>query len=595
VDDSEAVARLIGALRPWLGEIVIVGGWAHYLHRLHPLANVPSHSPVRTRDADLAFSLTADLAGDIGAALGVAGFRETLSGEHVPPVSEYRLGDEDEGFYAEFLAPLSGSGLRRDGSPDNTVGKAGVTAQKLRYLEIMLVAPWRVSLSTIEGFPVEPPVDAQLANPVSFIVQKLLIQGRRPARKRAQDALYVHDTLELFGGELEELKQIWRQQVRPTLSMKTAVLVDQSRQRYFGSVTDEIREAARIPQDRAVTPDMLQAACAYGLEEIFGTEAQGSGVVAMRSTISGGGPSVVKLYFSDHFGVSADAVEQYGAFNISLVTDLPLFIDPFLLFNSRKKEYRDLHEEMIQYLRFLRDKSLGGGTGSGLQGAWYRFPEIRQTWLGFTVVGNQGLGLGKSFGAALDSNLGALFRDFGSEKVTKGSHLEKLCLIAERVGNDKISDFTTNLIHGYLARFTERFAKSHIAAGLRREVMIPRVRFNYDTESWEHGRFDLPYHEGDYVLMTPRDMLTKDDTWINRNDLVANFEDIPKALPNKELRALVENYFRKRLPKDATKPERDRAAIATIAEFPVLIDAFIRRKEDTGDRAESISSQKVMG
>ena len=37
-------------------------------------------------------------------------------------------------------------------------------------------------------------------------------------------------------------------------------------------------------------------------------------------------------YFTEHFGIAADALDDYGAFNVSLITDLPLFIDPFLLF-----------------------------------------------------------------------------------------------------------------------------------------------------------------------------------------------------------------------------------------------------------------------
>ena len=47
----------------------------------------------------------------------------------------------------------------------------------------------------------------------------------------------------------------------------------------------------------------------------------------------------MKIYFSDFFEISPDIIEDYGAFNISLLNDLPLFIDPFLLFNSEKKEY----------------------------------------------------------------------------------------------------------------------------------------------------------------------------------------------------------------------------------------------------------------
>lgn len=74
----------------------------------------------------------------------------------------------------------------------------------------------------------------------------------------------------------------------------------------------------------------------------------------------------VQAYFSDYFSVLPQIIEDYGAFNISLLNDLPLFIDPFLLFNSRKPEYRDLHDSMIRYLRFLRDKSAAGGVHRGL-------------------------------------------------------------------------------------------------------------------------------------------------------------------------------------------------------------------------------------
>jgi len=45
----------------------------------------------------------------------------------------------------------------------------------------------------------------------------------------------------------------------------------------------------------------------------------------------------MKLYFSDFFEVSRSELEEHGAFDVSLLADLPLFIDPFLLFNSRKR------------------------------------------------------------------------------------------------------------------------------------------------------------------------------------------------------------------------------------------------------------------
>src|SRR5258708_78143 len=143
------------------------------------------------------------------------------------------------------------------------------------------------------------------------------------------------------------------------------------------------------------------------------------------------------IYFSDFFGVSNKRLDEYGAFNISLINDLPLFIDPFLLFNSKKPKYKELHDRIIKYLRFLRDKSTGPNLDRGLLHAWYLFPEVKQSWLGFSRDGNQGLGLRDDFANALYKNLRAIFTDFGNEKVTRGSHLEKLCLISEGVGRDK--------------------------------------------------------------------------------------------------------------------------------------------------------------
>ena len=272
MDDFAAIARLLGALRPGLGHLAVVGGWTHRLHRFHPLAHIPTYAALRTRDADLAFSTSAPLMGDIAAALKAAGFHADSSGEHTPPITQYRLVADGEGFFAEFLAPLHGSGVKRNGQADVTMKKAGVSAQKLRHLDLVLVRPWAVRLTKDIGVPVQAPVDVMLPNPVSFIAQKLLIQKHRRSDKKAQDALYIHDTLELFGGELAALRALWHDEIRPTLPERTAKDVERLQREQFGAVTDVIRNAARIPQDRALLPDRLQAVCEYGLEEIFGRQ-----------------------------------------------------------------------------------------------------------------------------------------------------------------------------------------------------------------------------------------------------------------------------------------------------------------------------------
>lgn len=300
------------------------------------------------------------------------------------------------------------------------------------------------------------------------------------------------------------------------------------------------------------------------------------------------------LYFSDYFNVLPKILDKYGAFNISLVTDLPLFIDPFLLFNSKKKEYQQLHYDIINYLRFLKDKSISGTVSPELLRAWYYFSEVKENWLGFCISGNTGRGLGSDFARALNENLRKLFSDFGSEKVTKGSHLEKLCLIKEGVGRDTISDFTTNLIKEYLLRYTETFAKKYIDKKLRREIAVARVSFNYETETWQHRNFDLPVFNENYILLTPQNILTKDETWINKPDFFRQFDRIPEAIENAQLRAQIDNYFRSVLPKKPTGKDHHKAIASTALKFPKLIDYYIKYKEDHGDEAVAKSSLDVV-
>jgi hypothetical protein len=305
----------------------------------------------------------------------------------------------------------------------------------------------------------------------------------------------------------------------------------------------------------------------------------------------------MSTYFNDRFGTDPAKLEKYGAFNISIVTDLPLFIDPFLLFNSRKPRYKELHESIVQYLIFLRDKSQSGPIEEGLLRAWYCFPEVEQNWLGFSKAGNAGHGLGIDFARALHQSLHTLFADLGTERITKGTHLEKVCLIREGVGRDNISDFVTNLIKGYLCLYTQEFALANIESALLKEIAVKEVEFNYETETWETRTYTLPWSDGNFVLLTPKDLLTRDENWINRHDLIRDFEKIPTAISDSQLRAQVANYFERLLHrpgrKAPTQRERDGAAAQTIATFPQLIDYFIRYKELHGAEAENISSQKV--
>ena len=179
------------------------------------------------------------------------------------------------------------------------------------------------------------------------------------------------------------------------------------------------------------------------------------------------------------------------------------------------------------------------------------------------------------------------------KRITIGSHLEKLCLIKNGVGRDNISDFTTNLIKHYLLKYTESFAKKYIDHKYLHERIVERVEFNYKTQTWCSKKFNLPIFSDDYIILTPKDILTKDDTWINKTDMINKFDDVINSIPNDQLRGQLNNYFCRILPDSPKERERNEAIIKTIQRYPGYIDFYIKLKEETGDEAIKLSANKV--
>lgn len=299
------------------------------------------------------------------------------------------------------------------------------------------------------------------------------------------------------------------------------------------------------------------------------------------------------VYFSEIFGLEEKVLEDYGAINISLINDIPLFIDPFLLYASDKQEYKDLHEGILDYLSFLRNKAAEGTVTSEKIKRWYCFHEVKQNWLGYSETGNGGSGLGVDFGRSMTSNICNVFNDLRNETITETSHLEKLCLFRSGVGRDNISDFTCNLIKEYLLRYTDTFARQYLQPEQCRNVSVQKVKFDYEREVWRPGTFYLPYFNGDFVLLTPKDLLTKDENWINLGDMRHRFLDITASLPNEELRDQINDMYARAIHERSSQKERNEAAAAVINRYPMLMDYYIKLKEEDKEGAKDASNNLV--
>ena len=305
--------------------------------------------------------------------------------------------------------------------------------------------------------------------------------------------------------------------------------------------------------------------------------------------------SKFKLLFSEYFDIDESILDNYGALNICISSDLPLFIDPFLLFASEKPEYKELHDKVVKHLLLLKDYATENG-GKAVNINLFKFPEIKQNWLGLAEYGNEGKGLGKRFATGAIIAFNGFYNSFGQEEITDETHIEKLTLLNSGVGKDFISDFTTNLIQEYLLEFTQNFAEKYLDESQLKEFSI-RCRFDEKTKIWQPRTFKLPYFfretNGDYIILTPLDILTIDDAIINNADFVSNFRNVTRSLENESLRSAVNDFFRSCLPKKPTQKDKLEAFLKTIKQFPDLIDFYIKLKEDKRNEICAVTMTKI--
>src|SRR5258708_26359751 len=156
--DPEIVpfSKFIGALDPWLEQVVPIGGWAHRLYRLDSRARDLEYLPLTTIDGDVAVPRKLKVEeSNVRKRLLEAGFKEEFVGEDQPPATHYHSG-EGGGFYVEFLAPLVGSEYDRSGRRKATKEVGGVSSQLLRCIESLMMSPWTIDCGEMTGYPFTP-------------------------------------------------------------------------------------------------------------------------------------------------------------------------------------------------------------------------------------------------------------------------------------------------------------------------------------------------------------------------------------------------------------------------------------------------------
>lgn len=198
-----------------------------------------------------------------------------------------------------------------------------------------------------------------------------------------------------------------------------------------------------------------------------------------------------------------------------LVADLPLCIDPFLMFKSRDASLREYHNKLVSLfnegIRLFRDGKITD------LARLIDFPEVNEIGFGYSEGQIRGSGLGEQINSLLTNLLIECepLQDRGLK------HIEELQLISIGVGADRVSDITANILKQYLIEYTQGQAEIW---GIPLSSTMPiRHVFDFANWDWVDGYHDLPRNplSGGPLLLVPRRMVRL-LPWINYPDYVSN-------------------------------------------------------------------------
>lgn len=251
--------------------------------------------------------------------------------------------------------------------------------------------------------------------------------------------------------------------------------------------------------------------------------------------------------------------------------DIPLGIDPFLLYKSRHQPFKVLHEKLLSvFNEGIRILARGDEQKAR---TIFDFPEVQEIGLGYAKRTKKGAGLGTILNNLLVDTLSE-----SPELIQRGvKHIEEMQLVSLGIGADRISDIAANILKEYLIEYTQEQSRLWNLS-VQANVPVHHI-LDVKTLAWYDGYFDLPIsRDGDATLFVPR-RVVRLLPWINFDDyLKSEFALFLRAKSSKDkVRKKRSQQLRKQKAVEITRKEIER------------IDHYIKKKE--AKSADALPSQ----
>lgn len=217
---------------------------------------------------------------------------------------------------------------------------------------------------------------------------------------------------------------------------------------------------------------------------------------------------LVRPRLTDHFGIHA-AQESLDFAIPFLDEDIPLYVDPFLLWKSPAQQDQALHTLLTNSFNHLGALCRKGKTGEAAE-ILMQASEAAEVGLGTSK--NRA---GKRIGERKAHEILSLFETIGAYRDAGFVHFEECQLFVEGIAKDRVSDISCSFVKSFLVDYTHQCCS---ALGIPLSDVEIEC-YDYKGNAFKRQRASLPVRpdNGQPVLVVPRRWL-RHLPWLNFDD-----------------------------------------------------------------------------
>ncbi|MBK8067529.1 MAG: hypothetical protein IPK27_07820 [Rhodanobacteraceae bacterium] len=219
---------------------------------------------------------------------------------------------------------------------------------------------------------------------------------------------------------------------------------------------------------------------------------------------------LIRPRLTDHFGVHKSQAELDFAIQF-LNEDIPLYLDPFLLWKSPAQQDQALHTSLtnsFNNLNYLVKKGAEDRARSMLVG----LSECREVGLGLSKSRR-----GNRISPEQAADVLRLFKDISEYSQFGFTHFEVIQLYVAGISKDRISDISCNYLKSFLIDYTIEQCET---LGIPLQTVSMSAIYNYRKNDFDHSekvRLPVSPVDGEPLIFTPKRWL-RFTPWINFDD-----------------------------------------------------------------------------